>query len=60
MSPPPEFSSEIVAILSVTAGGRRLKTVLPTVKIHAATKKRVLSFGRTRAKSLVDIFRQMG
>ena len=30
------------------------------VKIHAATKKRILLFGRMRAKSLVDIFRQMG
>ena len=30
------------------------------MKIHAATKKRILLFGRMRAKSLVDIFRQMG
>ena len=44
--------------LSRLAIGSQNRT--PVVKIHAATKKRILLFGRMRAKSLVDIFRQMG
>ena len=60
MSPSPEFSLEIVVVLFVTVGGRLSKPYRQTVKIHAATKKRALLFGRMRAKSLVDIFRKMG
>ena len=57
MSPSPEFYSEIVAVLSATAGGKLSKPYRPAVKIHVATKKRILLFGRTREKSLVDNFR---
>ena len=54
------FPSEIAAVLSVKTGDRLSKPYRPAVKIHVATKKRILLFGRMRAKSLVDIFRQMG
>ena len=57
MSASPEFSLEIVVVLFVTAGGRLSKPYRPAVKIHVATKKRILLFGRTREKSLVDNFR---
>lgn len=59
MSPSPEFSSEIVAVLSATAGGKRSKTYRQPGKI-TLQQKRALLFGRMRAKSLVDIFRKMG
>ena len=59
MSPSPEFSSEIVAVLSATAGGKRSKTYR-NVEKSRCNKKRALLFGRMRAKSLVDIFRKMG
>lgn len=60
MSPSPKFSFGNCCGFVCQDWRQALKTVPPVVKIHAATKKRILLFGRMRAKSLVDIFRQMG
>ena len=59
MSPSPKFSFGNCCGFVCQDWRSALKTVPPVVKIHAATKKRILLFGRMRAKSLVDIFRQM-
>ena len=55
MSPPPEFSSEIVAILSVTAGGKRSKTYRQRGKF-TLQQKSASCFSAGRAQNRLWIF----
>ena len=59
-SPSPEFSLRKLLRFCLSRLAISLKTVPPVVKIHAATKKRILLFGRMRANIACGYFQANG
>ena len=59
MSPSPEFSSEIVAVLSATAGGKRSKTYRQRGKITLQQKTRP-AFRQDARKIACGYFQENG